>query len=91
MNTENDDLYDEYIVWLKETHDLTPSQTFCGVNAILEAVAIRDEFIGRMGETELVKRMREQGVFEKIKKEMEESRFMILTFEEYKNSKQKQI
>jgi hypothetical protein len=86
---EKDELYEEYVVWLKETHNLTPEETFGGINAILEIVSLRDEVLGRMGETQLVKMMKEDGVFEQRKKEMENSTSMILTFDEYKNSKQK--
>jgi len=85
---DNNELYEEYIVWLKTTHNLTPEDTFGGVNAILEGVALRDEFLGRRGETECVKMMKEDGSYERIKKEMESSNMMILTFEEYKQSKQ---
>jgi hypothetical protein len=59
-----------------------------GVNMLLELKCMRDEFLGKMGETEMVKMMKEDGTFEKNKKHYE-TKYSILTFEEYKNSKQK--
>ena len=83
-----DKLYEEYLVWLKETHNMTPDDKYMGVNMLLELKCMRDEFLGRMGETEIVKMMKEDGTFEKNKKHYE-TKYSILTFEEYKNSKQK--
>jgi len=83
-----DKLYEEYLVWLKETHNMTPDDKYMGVNMLLELKCMRDEFLGRMGETEMVKMMKEDGTFEKNKKHYE-TKYSILTFEEYKNSKQK--
>jgi hypothetical protein len=82
-----DKLYEEYLVWLKETHNMTPDDKYMGVNMLLELKCMRDEFLGRMGETEMVKMMKEDGTFEKNKKHYE-TKYSILTFEEYKNSKQ---
>jgi hypothetical protein len=83
-----DKLYEEYLVWLKETHNMTPDDKYMGVNMLLELKCMRDEFLGKMGETEMVKMMKEDGTFEKNKKHYE-TKYSILTFEEYKNSKQK--
>lgn len=84
-------LYNEYLVWLKETHDLTPEQQYGGLNLISELVSLRNECLGLMGETPLVKIMREGGTFEKTKKEIEDKKLTILTFDEFKNSIHKQI
>jgi hypothetical protein len=83
-----DKLYEEYLVWLKQTHGMTPDDKYMGVNEFLELKSMRDEFLGRMGETQIVKMMKEDGTFEKNKKHYE-TKYSVLTFEEYKNSKQK--
>jgi hypothetical protein len=83
-----DKLYEEYLVWLKQTHGMTPDDKYMGVNELLELKSMRDEFLGRMGETQIVKMMKEDGTFEKNKKHYE-TKYPVLTFEEYKNSKQK--
>ena len=53
-----DKLYGEYLVWLKQTHDITPDEKLMGLTT-----------------------------FDTTKKQIENSKLMILTFEEYKNSK----
>lgn len=83
-----DKLYEEYLVWLKQTHDITPDDKFMGVNELQELKTMRDEFMGLLGETEMVKLLKEDGTFEKYKKHYE-TKYSILTFDEYKNSKQK--
>ena len=82
-----DKLYEEYLVWLKQTHDITPDDKYMGVNVLQELKTMRDEFTGLLGETQIVKMMKEDGTFEKNKKHYE-TKYSILTFEEYKNSKQ---
>lgn len=86
-----DKLYNEYLVWLNETHNLTPEQQYGGLNFISELVLLRDESLGLMGETPLVKIMRENGTFEQTKKQIEDKKLMTLTFDEFKNSKHTQI
>jgi hypothetical protein len=83
----DDKLYQEYLVWLKQTHNLTPEDKYCGVNTLIELKTMRDECLGLMGETPFVKLLIEDGKFEKQKKDW--GKYSILTFEEYKNSKQK--
>ena len=80
-----DKLYEEYLVWLKQTHDLTPDDKYMGINELESLKTMRDEFLGRMGETQIVKMMKEDGTFEKNKKIMED-KYSILTFEDYKNT-----
>ena len=80
-------VYEEYLVWLKQTHDITPDDKYMGVNVLQELKTMRDEFMGLLGETQMVKMMKENGTFEKNKKHYE-TKYSILTFEEYKNSKQ---
>lgn len=80
-------LYEEYLVWLKQTHDITPDDKYMGVNVLQELKTMRNEFTGLLGETQIVKMMKEDGTFEKNKKHYE-TKYSILTFEEYKNSKQ---
>jgi hypothetical protein len=82
-----DKLYEEYLVWLKQTHDITPDDKYMGVNELQSLKTMRDEFMGLLGETQIVKMMKEDGTFEKNKMEWE-TKYSILTFEEYKNSKQ---
>ena len=82
-----DKLYEEYLVWLKQTHDITPDDKYMGVNVLQELKTMRDEFMGLLGETQMVKMMKEDGTFEKNKKHYE-TKYSILTFEEYKKSKQ---
>ena len=82
-----DKLYDGYLIWLKQTHDITPEDKYMGVNVLEELKTMRDEHLGLLGETELVKLLKEDGSFEKQKQNWE--KFIILTFEEYKHSKQK--
>ena len=83
-----DKLYEEYLIWLKQTYDITPDDKYMGINELESLKTMRDEFLGRMGETQIVKMMKEDGTFEKNKKHYE-TKYSILTFEEYKNSKQK--
>ncbi len=80
-------LYDEYRVWLKETLNLTPTETISGLNAVLELKQLRDECLGRHGETRLVKRMKKSGSYETREENWE--KYKVLTFEEYKASKNK--
>jgi hypothetical protein len=81
------DLFAEYVVWLKKTHNIAPDDTCNGLNMILELTSIREEYLGERGETELVKMLKDEGMFYERKKEMESSNLMILTFEEFKNAK----
>jgi hypothetical protein len=84
-----EELYDEYVIWLKQTYDITPDDKYLGINEFESLKTMRDEILGRRGETQMVKMLMEDGVYEERKKEMENSKWMVLTFEEYKNSKQK--
>lgn len=79
-----DDLYSEYLIFLKETYNITPDDTFCNINGLEELKQMRDEYLGLFGETELVKLLKEDGVYEERKKEYEN---MIITFDEYKKHK----
>ncbi len=82
-----DKLYEEYCVWLKQTHNITPEDKYSGISVLSELKTMRDECLGLMGETPLVKLLMEDGKFEKQKENWK--KYSILTFEEYKNSKQK--
>lgn len=83
MNNE----YQEYCQWLLKTHEITPTQTFMGVLYIDEIVALRDEILGRRGETEFVKIMKDEGRWETEKANIFEQ-FGVITFEEWKADKQ---
>ena len=87
-NIMKDKLYEEYLVWLKQTHNITPDDKYMGVNALEELKTMRDESMGLLGETQLVIMMKEEGSFEKTKNDWK-TKYSILTFDEYKNSKQK--
>jgi len=77
-----DNLWDGYVLFLKNTYNLTPEQTYFNLNAILELKSLRDEFSGFLGDTEAVKLLKKDGTFEKTKKSWE--KYFPLTFEEYK-------
>ena len=76
-------LYEEYLTWLKRTHDISPDDTYMGLNEVESLKTIRDEFTGLLGETQIVKIMKEDGTFEENKTDWE-AKYSILTFEEYK-------
>ena len=78
-----DKLWDGYVLFLKNTYNLTPEQKFGNINTILELKSLRDEFSGCYGDTQIVKMLKEEGSFEKSKKEMM-FKYFPLTFEEYK-------
>jgi hypothetical protein len=80
-----DKIYDEYVLWLKNTLNLSPTDMYSGLNAIEEIKALRDECLGLHCETKLVKIMKSNNHYENRVKEWE--RFSVLTFEEYKASK----
>lgn len=76
-------LYEEYLTWLNRTHDISPDDTYMGLNEVESLKTIRDEFTGLLGETQIVKIMKEDGTFEENKTDWE-TKYSILTFEEYK-------
>lgn len=78
----SDTQYNMYLLWLKNTHNLTPEDVYCGVNALTELKSLRDEHLGLLGETQLVKMLKAAGLFEQQPKKWE--KYKILTFEEYK-------
>ena len=82
-----DKLYEEYLVWLKQTHNITPDDKYMGLNELESLKTLRDEFMGLLGETQMVVMMKEEGSFEKNKNYWE-TKYFILTFDEYKNLKQ---
>jgi len=85
MLEKDSKLYKEYVKYLKETYNITPEDTFSGINAIDELKSMRDEIMGVYGETEFVKFLDEFGILEEHRKKQE--KFAIITFEEYKKSK----
>lgn len=81
---KNDKLYEEYLVWLKQQYNITPEETYCNINCLEELKHMRDEYLGLFGETDLIKMLKEDGVYEERKKKHEK---MIITFDEYKKHK----
>jgi hypothetical protein len=82
MNNE----YEEYCQWLLTTHEITPTQKFLGVLYIDEIVALRDEIVGRRGETEYVKLLKEEGRWESEKDNILR-KYGVITFDEWKTDK----
>lgn len=81
----NDAIFQEYARYLKETFDISHDDVLHNINVMQETMYIRDEFLGRMGETELVKLMKANKTFKKNKKSWE--KYLILTLDEYINNK----
>ena len=72
-------LYEEYLIWLKETHDLTPEDVYSGVNVIDGIVANRDEYSDK---NSLVYTLAESGGYlEEIK--LQNTIYKMITFDEY--------
>jgi hypothetical protein len=78
-----DPLYEKYLIWLKETHDLSPHDLYMGISELDELVAMRDEYLGRKGDTLIIQILKKEGAFEKQKEIW--AKFSVLTFDEYKN------
>ena len=83
-------LYEEYVTWLKKTHNITPEDRYCGISSIQEAVSLRDEILGKKGFTRFVRFMVKDGTWGKAKAQYKGERG-ILTFKEYKKAKKDKI
>jgi hypothetical protein len=82
-----DNLWDGYVLFLKNVYNLTPEEKYFNINAILELKSLRDEFCGLIGDTQMVKLLKKDGTFEETKKSW--GKYFPLTFEEYKEELKK--
>lgn len=74
----------DYIEWFKWMYNINPYHTIHGIRYVDAYVAMRDEYNGLMGETDLVVMLKKEGTlsFEKNRKKIMKE-FAILTFDEY--------